>query len=244
VPCLGEGCGRGRGRGRGREAFARRRESLARGRDHGAEDRKQLLVSIRTLCEAPGSRHCLASYLPSRRNDVHRAGIVFVYHTVGRHCACASRGHRSRSRPCSPCPFRCLPLQLFGRASNSRRRHRQSPSPVHIHVHVSIAQSSSRRILASIPINPQTKRPATMVPKPQGQAVTSVTHRPLPPLPKLRVRRPNKPETNPCLGAMSSVLGTYEFLGGQDMTLLWKTHDEEPRRRGIWIRCKTHADWA
>ncbi|KAL1604393.1 40S ribosomal protein mrp10 [Nothophoma quercina] len=43
-----------------------------------------------------------------------------------------------------------------------------------------------------------------MVPKPQGQAVQSVTHRPLPPLPKLRVRRPNKPETNPCLGAMSS----------------------------------------
>lgn len=47
-----------------------------------------------------------------------------------------------------------------------------------------------------------------MVPKPQGQAMQSVTHRPLPPLPKLRVRRPNKPETNPCLGAMSSVLGT------------------------------------
>jgi hypothetical protein len=47
-----------------------------------------------------------------------------------------------------------------------------------------------------------------MVPKPQGSAVQSVTHRPLPPLPKLRVRRPNKPEANPCLGIMSSVLGT------------------------------------
>ena len=46
-----------------------------------------------------------------------------------------------------------------------------------------------------------------MVPKPQGATVGSVTHRPLPPLPKLRVRRPNKPEANPCLGAMSSVLG-------------------------------------
>jgi hypothetical protein len=46
-----------------------------------------------------------------------------------------------------------------------------------------------------------------MVPKPQGSAVQSATHRPLPPLPKLRVRRPNKPETNPCLGVMSSVLG-------------------------------------
>lgn len=51
-----------------------------------------------------------------------------------------------------------------------------------------------------------------MVPKPQGSAVQSVTHRPLPPLPKLRVRRPNKPETNPCLGAMSSVLGMCAFL--------------------------------
>jgi hypothetical protein len=47
-----------------------------------------------------------------------------------------------------------------------------------------------------------------MVPKPQGTAVQSATHRPLPPLPKLRVRRPNKPEANPCLGVMSSVLGT------------------------------------
>lgn len=47
-----------------------------------------------------------------------------------------------------------------------------------------------------------------MVPKPQNATVQSVTHRPLPPLTKLRVRRPNKPETNPCLGLMSSVLGT------------------------------------
>jgi hypothetical protein len=46
-----------------------------------------------------------------------------------------------------------------------------------------------------------------MVPKPQGSAIQSATHRPLPPLPKLRVRRPNKPEANPCLGVMSSVLG-------------------------------------
>ncbi|KAL1652404.1 40S ribosomal protein mrp10 [Didymella pomorum] len=51
-----------------------------------------------------------------------------------------------------------------------------------------------------------------MVPKPQGQAMQSVTHRPLPPLPKLRVRRPNKPETNPCLGAMSSVLALEQKL--------------------------------
>lgn len=51
----------------------------------------------------------------------------------------------------------------------------------------------------------------TMVPKPQGTsaATKSVTHRPLPPLPKLRVRRPNKPEMNPCLGVMASVLGAW-----------------------------------
>ncbi|KAJ4360598.1 40S ribosomal protein mrp10 [Didymosphaeria variabile] len=52
-----------------------------------------------------------------------------------------------------------------------------------------------------------------MVPKPQNATVQSVTHRPLPPLPKLRVRRPNKPETNPCLGLMSSVLGCWASSG-------------------------------
>lgn len=53
-----------------------------------------------------------------------------------------------------------------------------------------------------------------MVPKPQGTTtVKSVTHRPLPPLPKLRVRRPNKPETNPCLGVMASVLGCWASSG-------------------------------
>ncbi len=30
----------------------------------------------------------------------------------------------------------------------------------------------------------------------------------LPPLPKLRVRRPNTTDANPCIGVMSSVLGT------------------------------------
>ncbi|ORX95101.1 hypothetical protein BCR34DRAFT_525674 [Clohesyomyces aquaticus] len=54
-----------------------------------------------------------------------------------------------------------------------------------------------------------------MVPKPQGPSATakSVTHRPLPPLPKLRVRRPNKPEMNPCLGVMASVLGCWASSG-------------------------------
>jgi hypothetical protein len=53
-----------------------------------------------------------------------------------------------------------------------------------------------------------------MVPKPQGSTTAkSLTHRPLPPLPKLRVRRPNKPETNPCLGVMASVLGCWASSG-------------------------------
>jgi len=33
----------------------------------------------------------------------------------------------------------------------------------------------------------------------------------LPPLPQLRVRNPNKPEPNPCLGVMTSVLGKHPF---------------------------------
>lgn len=35
----------------------------------------------------------------------------------------------------------------------------------------------------------------------------------LPPLPKLRVRRPNKTEANPCAGIMSSVLGCWASNG-------------------------------
>ena len=36
---------------------------------------------------------------------------------------------------------------------------------------------------------------------------TAITPTRLPPLPKLRVRRPNKFEDNPCMSVMSSVLG-------------------------------------
>lgn len=78
-------------------------------------------------------------------------------------------------------------------------------SIAHTNVHATVALSIARRNPISLPLRPSNN--VRMVPKPQGQAVQSVTHRPLPPLPKLRVRRPNKPETNPCLGAMSSVLG-------------------------------------
>ncbi|WPH00406.1 hypothetical protein R9X50_00323300 [Acrodontium crateriforme] len=34
----------------------------------------------------------------------------------------------------------------------------------------------------------------------------------LPPLPKLRIRRPDRVEANPCLGVMSSMLGTSEAI--------------------------------
>lgn len=34
----------------------------------------------------------------------------------------------------------------------------------------------------------------------------------LPPLPKLRVRRPNAPQPNPCVGIMTSVLGMTLLL--------------------------------
>jgi hypothetical protein len=73
------------------------------------------------------------------------------------------------------------------------------------HLETSPPGASRSTATAHLPIPPLQP---TMVPKPQNVTVQSVTHRPLPPLPKLRVRRPNKPETNPCLGIMSSVLGT------------------------------------
>ncbi|KAK3066627.1 40S ribosomal protein mrp10 [Teratosphaeriaceae sp. CCFEE 6253] len=35
----------------------------------------------------------------------------------------------------------------------------------------------------------------------------------LPPLPKLRVRKPNQADANPCIGVMSSVLGCWASQG-------------------------------
>ncbi|KAK3078618.1 hypothetical protein LTS18_007048 [Coniosporium uncinatum] len=52
-----------------------------------------------------------------------------------------------------------------------------------------------------------------MVPKPSTAAATTKVAPKLPPLPKLRVRRPNKPSENPCLGIMSSVLGCWASSG-------------------------------
>jgi hypothetical protein len=83
-------------------------------------------------------------------------------------------------------------------------------STAHTITYAAVALSIARRIPSSPTLNRRTN--VKMVPKPQGQAMQSVTHRPLPPLPKLRVRRPNKPETNPCLGAMSSVLGRCSLI--------------------------------
>lgn len=48
------------------------------------------------------------------------------------------------------------------------------------------------------------KNPTTALP---------MSARPLPPLPKLRVRKPNKAELNPCIGIMSSVLGCWASSG-------------------------------
>jgi len=45
---------------------------------------------------------------------------------------------------------------------------------------------------------------------PKASTTTKVAVAPrLPPLPKMRVRRPNKADANPCVGIMSSVLGTF-----------------------------------
>ncbi len=44
------------------------------------------------------------------------------------------------------------------------------------------------------------------MPPPKGTAKVTTAPR-LPPLTKLRVRRPNKTDANPCVGIMSSVLG-------------------------------------
>ncbi|KAF6221480.1 hypothetical protein HO133_002336 [Letharia lupina] len=52
--------------------------------------------------------------------------------------------------------------------------------------------------------------PTTMPPK--GGSTKLAPPR-LPPLPKLRVRRPNRPGENPCVGIMTSVLGCWASSG-------------------------------
>ncbi|KAL2349826.1 hypothetical protein BJ546DRAFT_1013981 [Cryomyces antarcticus] len=52
-----------------------------------------------------------------------------------------------------------------------------------------------------------------MPPKPGAATTTAIAAPRLPPLPKLRVRRPNKSDANPCLGIMSSVLGCWASSG-------------------------------
>merc|ERR1711939_763028 len=48
----------------------------------------------------------------------------------------------------------------------------------------------------------------TMPPPKKGSVSTALQPMRLPPLPKLRVRRPNQADANPCLALMSSVLKT------------------------------------
>jgi len=53
---------------------------------------------------------------------------------------------------------------------------------------------------------------AAMVPKPSGGAITPKGAPRLPPLPKLKIKRPNKVEANPCVGVLSSVLGAHPSI--------------------------------
>ncbi|EON66888.1 hypothetical protein W97_06291 [Coniosporium apollinis CBS 100218] len=48
---------------------------------------------------------------------------------------------------------------------------------------------------------------------PKVGSSTAVTASRLPPLPNLRVRRPNRADVNPCLGIMTSVLGCWASSG-------------------------------
>jgi hypothetical protein len=53
-----------------------------------------------------------------------------------------------------------------------------------------------------------------MVPKPSGLGAANKVGAPrLPPLPHLKVKRPNRAEMNPCLGIMSTVLGCWASSG-------------------------------
>lgn len=51
-----------------------------------------------------------------------------------------------------------------------------------------------------------------MVPKPPGGISAPKSAPRLPPLPKLKVKRPNKVEPNPCVGILSSVLGILAWF--------------------------------
>ncbi|KAK1073626.1 40S ribosomal protein mrp10 [Friedmanniomyces endolithicus] len=51
----------------------------------------------------------------------------------------------------------------------------------------------------------------------------------LPPLPKLRVRRPNTTDANPCIGVMSSVLGTATPMGAGEEYQIGRDVQQMPR---------------
>ncbi|TID15207.1 mitochondrial ribosomal protein 10 [Venturia nashicola] len=53
-----------------------------------------------------------------------------------------------------------------------------------------------------------------MVPKPPGTSASNLIKAPrLPPLDKLKIKRPNQMAENPCLGIMTSVLGCWASSG-------------------------------
>lgn len=86
------------------------------------------------------------------------------------------------------------------------------------------SQLAHRTTALSLPIAPvsaidSTRSPldflqsAKMAARKNPSTALPMSARPLPPLPKLRVRKPNKAELNPCIGIMSSVLGCWASSG-------------------------------
>jgi hypothetical protein len=66
----------------------------------------------------------------------------------------------------------------------------------------------------SIQQRPLLHVPCAMVPKPPGAgAVNKVGAPRLPPLPRLKIKRPNQAQENPCLGIMTSMLGCWASSG-------------------------------
>lgn len=76
-------------------------------------------------------------------------------------------------------------------------------------VHVEVLDESWNNVYSNIyHVSPITPPPShqTFIMPPKGSNTKLAPPR-LPPLPKLRVRRPNQPGANPCVGIMTSVLG-------------------------------------
>lgn len=83
------------------------------------------------------------------------------------------------------------PTQTPFLTSTPRRDHTQTP-----------CKTIKKKLTLRPNLRPEKMPPRTITTAPR-----------LPPLPKLRVRRANKAETNPCVGIMSSVLGCWASSG-------------------------------